>query len=78
VGLYNVWNVKRALISDRETLRFVDGALTFDAPVAVAASSRRTAVVSAAAGGALAGLFLGIALVAVRETMRRRRPTASA
>lgn len=73
------WSMEKALLGDTGQLEFAESAYVYKAPVAVATSSRRTAVLTAAVGGALAGLFLGIVLVAIREYLRyRRTPAASA
>ena len=76
---YYLWSIRRTLYADRGSLKLAESGYQLDAPVTVASSSRRNAAISAAAGGLVAGLFLGIALVAVRETVSRRRgSTASA
>ncbi|MDP1857985.1 MAG: hypothetical protein Q8K82_04910 [Gemmatimonadaceae bacterium] len=72
-GLLSQWSVRRALLVDRETLRFIENALVYKAATTVAASSRRASALSGAAGGALAGFFHGVIIVAVRELIARRR-----
>lgn len=74
---YYRWNIEKSLAADKGQLAFIESAYSFDAPTAVAASSRRNAILSAAAGGALAGLFLGVVIVAIREWAARRRATSA-
>lgn len=69
---YNRWNVRKAIIVDRDQLNWVERTFAESGKVAVAESSRKRGVLTAAAGGALAGLFLGVVLAFVRELMVRR------
>lgn len=61
------WDIEKDNLNERSLLDFLESAYSYDGDVTVAeAASTRSAAV-AGIGGALAGFFLGLVLVAVRE-----------
>jgi capsular polysaccharide biosynthesis protein len=75
---FNLWSVDRNALIDRDQLNWVEHTFAESGKVAVAESSRRRGVLTAAAGGGLAGLFLGVVLAFIRELMARRESPADA
>lgn len=69
---YELWQVKKTRAAEADTLSWLEGAYSPVGAVSVAATSKRTATLSGAAGGAFAGLFLGALLVIARELASRR------
>lgn len=66
------WDIEKDNLNEKSLLEFLENAYSFQGDVTVApAAATRSAAVSGA-GGALAGLFLGLALAAVRELAARR------
>ncbi len=66
------WELQRALANDRDQYDWLSNAYTFDGNAAAKQSSRRMALIQAVLAGALAGLFVGVVIAAIREYSRRR------
>jgi uncharacterized protein involved in exopolysaccharide biosynthesis len=75
---FNRWSIDRNALMDRDQLNWVEHTFAESGKSAVTKSSQKRGVLTAAAGGGLAGLFLGVVLAFIRELMARRESPADA
>lgn len=66
------WNMEKANVTEKSLLAYLENAYTFPGEVTVTQAVSNRSTTAASAGGALAGLFLGLVLVALRELAARR------
>jgi hypothetical protein len=73
---FKLWQVQQARVQSKDIVDILSSIYQLQAEPTVTVASESSALASRLAGGALAGLFVGLLLAGVREALRRRRDVA--